>query len=60
MPIGILIFPGTGIQDNLADKARKLGILVHIGRHRRVRMSAAVSTVGHRLSPQSTTPASLR
>jgi hypothetical protein len=26
MPIGIVIFPGTGIQDNLADKARKLGI----------------------------------
>ena len=29
MPIGILIFPGTGIQDNLADKARKLGIPVY-------------------------------
>ena len=28
MPIGVLIFPGTGIQDNLADKARKLGIPV--------------------------------
>ena len=26
MPVGIIIFPGTGIQDNLADKARKLGI----------------------------------
>ncbi|RWL15121.1 MAG: DUF2493 domain-containing protein [Mesorhizobium sp.] len=26
MPIGIIVFPGTGIQDNLADKARKLGI----------------------------------
>jgi hypothetical protein len=25
MPIGVLVFPGTGIQDNLADKARKLG-----------------------------------
>jgi hypothetical protein len=29
MPIGVLIFPGTGIQDNLADKARKLGIPVY-------------------------------
>jgi hypothetical protein len=28
MPIGVIIFPGTGIQDNLADKARKLGIPV--------------------------------
>ena len=29
MPIGVLIFPGTGIQDNLADKARKMGIPVY-------------------------------
>ncbi|WP_395447937.1 DUF2493 domain-containing protein [Aminobacter sp. UC22_36] len=28
MPIGVICFPGTGIQDNLADKARKLGIPV--------------------------------
>ncbi len=28
MPIGVIIFPGSGIQDNLADKARKLGIPV--------------------------------
>jgi hypothetical protein len=28
MPIGVMYFPGTGIQDNLADKARKLGIPV--------------------------------
>lgn len=28
MPIGVMVFPGTGIQDNLADKARKLGISV--------------------------------
>ncbi|KAH2824992.1 hypothetical protein KXV85_011318, partial [Aspergillus fumigatus] len=28
MPIGVMVFPGTGIQDNLADKARKLGIPV--------------------------------
>lgn len=26
MPMGVIVFPGTGIQDNLADKARKLGI----------------------------------
>ena len=29
MPIGVVIFPGTGIEDNLADKARKLGIPVY-------------------------------
>jgi len=28
LPIGVIIFPGTGIQENLADKARKLGIPV--------------------------------
>ena len=28
LPIGVMHFPGTGIQDNLADKARKLGITV--------------------------------
>lgn len=28
LPIGVLVWPGTGIQDNLADKARKLGIPV--------------------------------
>ncbi len=26
MPMGVVIFPGSGISDNLADKARKLGI----------------------------------
>ncbi len=26
MPIGIIVFPGSGVSDNLADKARKLGI----------------------------------
>ena len=25
LPIGVMVFPGNGIQDNLADKARKLG-----------------------------------
>jgi hypothetical protein len=28
LPIGVLVFPGNGIQDNFADKARKLGIPV--------------------------------
>jgi hypothetical protein len=28
LPIGVTVFPGTGIQDNLGDKARKLGIPV--------------------------------
>jgi hypothetical protein len=28
LPIGVIVFPGTGIQDNLADKARKMGIPV--------------------------------
>jgi hypothetical protein len=26
MPIGVIVLPGTGIQDNLADKALKLGV----------------------------------
>ena len=28
MPIGSVVFPGTGIQDNLAHNARRLGIPV--------------------------------
>src|SRR5215467_9176680 len=28
LPIGVIVFPGTGIQDNLADKAKRLGIAV--------------------------------
>jgi hypothetical protein len=28
LPIGVMMFPGNGIQNNLADKARKLGIPV--------------------------------
>lgn len=32
MPMGVLVCPGTGIQENLADKARKMGIpVVRIG-----------------------------
>tara|TARA_R100000365_G_C2746186_1_gene75361 strand:+ start:1479 stop:2462 length:984 start_codon:yes stop_codon:yes gene_type:complete len=34
LPIGVIVFPGTGIQDNLADKARKLGIKTHDFRKR--------------------------
>ncbi|MBN9885675.1 MULTISPECIES: DUF2493 domain-containing protein [Salipiger] len=29
MPIGVIVFPGTGIQENLADKARKIGVPVY-------------------------------
>jgi hypothetical protein len=28
LPVGVIVFPGTGIQENLADKARALGIPV--------------------------------
>lgn len=28
MPAGLIVFPGTGIQDNLVDKARAFGIPV--------------------------------
>ena len=28
LPIGVIVFPGSGITDNLADKAKKLGIPV--------------------------------
>ncbi len=28
LPTGVIVFPGNGITDNLADKARKLGIPV--------------------------------
>jgi YspA, cpYpsA-related SLOG family len=28
LPIGVMQFPGTGIQDNLADKAKRLGIAI--------------------------------
>ena len=29
LPIGVILFPGTGIQENLSDKARMLGIPVY-------------------------------
>ena len=35
MPKGVIVFPGSGIQANLADKARKLGIKVWDFRERR-------------------------
>jgi hypothetical protein len=28
LPIGVVVFPGSGISANLADKAKKLGIPV--------------------------------
>ena len=35
LPVGLVVFPGTGIQDNLADKARKMGIPLWDFRERR-------------------------
>jgi hypothetical protein len=35
MPKGLVVFPGTGIQGNIADKARKMGICVWDFRDRR-------------------------
>jgi hypothetical protein len=35
LPVALVIFPGTGIQDNLADKARKPGIPLRDFRERR-------------------------
>lgn len=26
LPIGLIVFPGSGVTENLADKARRLGI----------------------------------
>ena len=34
MPIGLILFPGSGITDNLADKARKLGVPLYDFRSR--------------------------
>ena len=28
LPVGVIVFPGTGIQNNLVDKARRFGIPV--------------------------------
>ena len=40
MPIGVVVFPGSGISDNLADKARKLGIPLFDFRKRAARERA--------------------
>lgn len=34
LPMGVIVFPGTGIQDNFADKAKKLGINAYDFRNR--------------------------
>lgn len=34
MPSGLIVFPGNGITDNLADKARRLGIPIWQARKR--------------------------
>jgi hypothetical protein len=36
LPIGVIVFPGSGIVENLADKARKMGIQVWRSLLRRV------------------------
>jgi hypothetical protein len=28
IPVGLVVFPGNGITDNLADKAKRMGIAV--------------------------------
>jgi hypothetical protein len=43
LPIGVIVFPSTGIQDNLADKARKLGIPLRLPPEGRRRVGAALS-----------------
>ena len=40
LPIGVMVFPGTGIQENLLDKAKKLGIPVWCFGHRRIEWSS--------------------
>ena len=35
LPVGIILFPGTGIQDNLADKAAELGLPIWDFRRRK-------------------------
>lgn len=34
LPVGVIVFPGTGIQDNFAHKARKMGIPIWDFRNR--------------------------
>jgi hypothetical protein len=46
LPTGVMLFPGTGIRGNLADKAKKLASRCGIRRRRRV--SAAVT---HNVAP---------
>jgi hypothetical protein len=48
LPIRVMVLPGTGIQENLADKAKKLGIPIwkfgkkHLPPRRRGRRVSAV------------------
>ncbi|WP_299632004.1 DUF2493 domain-containing protein [uncultured Roseobacter sp.] len=35
LPIGLIVFPGSGISDNLADKAKTLGIPLYDFRHKK-------------------------
>ena len=45
LPIGVIVFPGTGIQDNLADKARRLGIPVFDFRSKRGSAYAPLASI---------------
>ena len=46
LQIGVIAFPGTGTQDNLAGKARMLGIPVFNFRRDRYRQPVAVPLPG--------------
>lgn len=35
LPIGLIVFPGSGITDNLADKARQMGVPLYDFRPRK-------------------------
>ena len=42
VPQAVIVFPGTGITDNLADKAKKLGIRI-LDHRKETRLSASPS-----------------
>ena len=51
VPAGVIVFPGSGITGNLADKARRLGIRTRSPRGRRVRAGARhlAADLSHRM-----------
>ena len=52
LPIGVMHFPGTGIQDNLADKAKRLGIPFGSSAARKRRLAAFRTTKAELRAPQ--------